>query len=189
MVLPKIDKIISEKITIKTKGDPVIKSAIRNPLLTIFLTISLVPSIYCSALESDSEECSQEILLSYFPSVFVKETLEQNKIPKEKWDSINQDLAARDKKIIEIVESKAMQMSSNPLKDPQQRQLAVKIFRDTLYENFSDVMKKNGINNEDQIHAMLEDIQQRKAKRFARCMQQHRQSQKLEKRESEQINK
>lgn len=137
----------------------------------------IVPANICAEAPAtisaqQDDECSQEILLAYFPGVFVKETLSKYNVPKEKWDAINKDLAVRDKQIIKIVEEKASKMSSNPLKDPQQRQAAVKIFRETLSENFAAVMKANGINDDKQIHAMLDDIQQQKAKRFARCMQQ-----------------
>lgn len=120
---------------------------------------------------TDTDECSQEVLLSYFPEVFVKETLKRFNVPKDKWDSINQDLATRDKQIIKIVESKAEKMNPNPLKDPRHRQEGVKLFRDTLYENFSAVMHANGIKDEKQINEMLEDIRQQRAQRFARCME------------------
>lgn len=137
----------------------------------------IIPANICAEAPPSSpaqleDECSQEILLAYFPGVFVKETLAKYNVPKEKWDAINKDLAARDKQIIKIVEEKASKMSSNPLKDPQQRQAAVKIFRETLSENFTAAMKANGVTDDKQIHAMLDDIQQQKAKRFARCMQQ-----------------
>ena len=62
-------------------------------------------------------------------------------------------------------------MNPNPLKDAQQRQAAVKLFRETLIDLFSSTMKANGISNDQQIQEMLNDIQQQKAKRFAMCMQ------------------
>lgn len=123
----------------------------------------------------DQDECSQEILLSYFPIVFVKETLKKYNIPQERWDSISKNLIARDKEIIKIVESKAAKMDPNPLKDPQHRQEAVKLFRETLADNFTAVMNANGIQDNRQIQAMLDDIQQQKAKRFTRCMEQQKQ--------------
>lgn len=121
---------------------------------------------------SDNEECAQEILLAYFPGIFVRETLSKFKVPQDQWDAINKELSLRDKEIIKKVEAKAAKMSSNPLKDPQQRQAAVKIFRETLFENFAEVMRAHGIKDDQQIQQMLDDIQQQKAKRFARCMQQ-----------------
>lgn len=121
------------------------------------------------------EDCSQEILLSYFPSIFVKETLKKFKVPENQWDAINKELNARDKEIIKIVESKAAKINPNPLKDPQQRQAAVKLFRETLMDNFASVLKAHGVSDDKQIQAMLDDIQQQKAKRFASCMQQQHQ--------------
>ncbi len=118
-----------------------------------------------------TDECSKELLLSYFPEVFVNETLGKFKVPQDKWAAINTDLSSKDKEVIKMVESKASQMNPNPLKDPQQRQAAVKIFRETLYQVFADSMRANGITDEQQIQGMLDDIQQQKAKRFAMCMQ------------------
>lgn len=135
--------------------------------------ICLLPSQNWAVTETD--ECSQEILLSYFPAVFVKETLKKHNVPQDKWDSINKNLASRDKEIIKIVESKAAKMDPNPLKDPQHRQEAVKLFRETLAENFTAAMNANGIKDNNQIQAMLDDIQQQKAKRFTRCMEQKKQ--------------
>lgn len=121
------------------------------------------------------DECAKEILLAYYPGIFVEETLGKFNVPKEEWPAIVKELGERDKQIIKQVESKASQMTSNPLKDPQQRQAAVKLFRDTLLENFAEVMRAHGVNDDKQIQAMLDDIQQQKAKRFARCIEKQRQ--------------
>ncbi len=115
-------------------------------------------------------ECSKEILLSYFPEIFVRETLAKFNVPKEKWDGIVSALAEKNKIVIKTVEEKASKLSNSPLKDPQQRQAAVKLFRDTILEIFSDVLKDNGITDEKQIQAMLDDIQQQTARRFAACI-------------------
>ncbi len=118
-----------------------------------------------------NDECSQEILLSYFPGVFVSETLKKFNVPQDQWDAIKKELLARDKEIIKQVEAKASKMNPNPLKDPEQRQAAVKLFRETLFDNFGAVAKAHGIKDDKQIQAMLDDIQQQKAKRFAHCME------------------
>lgn len=138
----------------------------------IALGVAVLPG-NISAAEAD-EECSQEILLSYFPNVFVSDTLSRFNVPKDQWDVIKKELAARDKDIIKQVETKASKLTPNPLKDPQQRQAAVKLFRDTLLENFSAVLKAHGVTDDKQIQSMLDDIQQQKAKRFARCMEKQR---------------
>lgn len=124
-----------------------------------------------TARDQTVDECSKELLLAYFPEPFVKETLKKFNVPEDKWDAIKSALANKDKEVIKIVEEKAAQMDPNPLKDPQARQAAVKLFRETLLQVFSDVLKANGITDEKQIQAMLDDVQQQKAQRFAKCMQ------------------
>lgn len=118
----------------------------------------------------EENECSKEILLAYFPKVFVDQTLARFNVPRDKWEDIDRELAEKDKDIIKVVEAKAETMNPNPLKDPQQRQAAVKLFRETLFDAFASVMKKNGVSDDKQIQSMLDDIQQQKAKRFAKCM-------------------
>lgn len=117
------------------------------------------------------DECSKDLLISYFPKVFVTETLKKYNIPQEKWDAITDDLTQKDKQVIKTVEERASKINPNPLKDPQQRQAAVKLFRETLTDLFSSTLKANGITDDKQISEMLNDIQQQKAKRFAMCMQ------------------
>ena len=68
------------------------------------------------------------------------------------------------------MEDKAAKMNPNPLKDSQQRQVAVKLFRDTLLEVFSNALTENGFKDKSQFQPMLDDIQQQKAKKFAICM-------------------
>jgi len=120
--------------------------------------------------DETSVECSKSVLLSYFPKEFVVETLKKFKVPKEKWEEINKKLAEKDSKVIDLVQEKASEIDPNLLKDPQKRQVAVKIFRETLLNIFSEVMKANGIQDPKQIEGMLDDIQQQKAQRFAQCM-------------------
>jgi hypothetical protein len=119
---------------------------------------------------ASAEDCSRDLLMAYFPKPFVNTTLEHFNVPKDQWDAINKELAEKDKEIVKNVEEKAGKMTPNPLTDPQQRQAAVKLFRETLLDSFSGVMKAHGVKDEKQIQAMLDDIQQQKAKRFAQCM-------------------
>jgi hypothetical protein len=118
-----------------------------------------------------NDECSKELLISYFPKVFVLETLKKYNVPQDKWEAIASELAQKDKQVIKTVEEKAAKLDPNPLKDPQQRQAAVRLFRETLTDLFALTMKAHGIKDGKQITDMLNDIQQQKAKRFAMCMQ------------------
>jgi hypothetical protein len=123
---------------------------------------------------SGNQECKTEIMLSYFPEEFVGVTLEKFNVPQAQRSAIKTELSGKDKEVIAIVEERAAKMSPNPLKDPQHRQEAIKIFKDTLYEMFSGVMQKHGVNDKEQIQAMLDDVQQQKAKYFAKCMEKMR---------------
>ena len=96
------------------------------------------------------------------------------KVPQDQWDAINKELAEKDKDVIKMVEEKASKVSPNLLRDPQQRQAAVKLFRETLFEVFSKVMKAHGITDDKQIQEMLDDVQKQKALRFKECMEKHR---------------
>lgn len=120
------------------------------------------------------DECSKDLLLSYFPEKFVNETFKRFNISEDKWAAINATLSTKDKDIVKLVEQKAASMNPNPLKDPQQRQAAVKLFRETLLQVFTDALKANGIQDTSQFQAMLDDIQQQKAKKFAQCMEKQR---------------
>lgn len=144
--------------------------------LVLGLSVALFPTALPaqSAPAGTDAECSKEILLAFFPEVFVNETLTRFNVPKDKWDSIKQALAEKDKEVVKTVEAKAAQMNPNPLKDPQHRQEAVKLFRDTLLDVFSTVLKANGVSDDTQIKNMLDDIQQQKAKRFAMCLEKHK---------------
>lgn len=117
------------------------------------------------------DDCSKELLISYFPEPFVNEVLKEYQIPKEQWAEINQALQDQDRTIISTVEAKAAKMTPNPLKDPSQRNVAVSIFKEILYEAFANVMNKYGIDDKNQITAMLDEIQYKKAKRFRECME------------------
>lgn len=126
-----------------------------------------------------ADECSKELLLEYFPKQFVVETLKKYNVPQDKWDSIASALSSKDKDVVRIVEDKSSKLNPNPLKDrdPQQRQVAVKLFRETLLQVFNEALQANGITDTRQVQAMLDDIQQQKARNFAQCMERQKASQ------------
>lgn len=127
--------------------------------------------VSAAAVPAGVDECARELLLSYFPEPIVIDTLKRFSVPQDKWSGITATLSNKDKEVVKIVEQKAADMNPNPLKDPQQRQAAVKLFRETLLQVFSDALKENGITDTSNFQAMLDDIQQQKAKKFAMCME------------------
>lgn len=127
-----------------------------------------------TAEEAGPDMCTQEALMSYFPESYVKNSLKKFNVPEDKWPAITQALHSKERDVIKTVEAKAENMNPNPLKDPQQRQAAVKIFKETLLEIATVPLKNNGVTDETQIKAILDDIQQQKAKEFAYCIEKHR---------------
>lgn len=140
---------------------------------TLALKLSLLAFLACLGVATAADECSKELLLDYFPKQFVTETLKKYNVPQDKWDAITSALATKDKDVVKLVEDKASKLTPNPLKDrdPQQRQIAVKLFRETLLQVFSDALQANGITDQQQLQTMLDDIQQQKARNFAQCME------------------
>lgn len=134
------------------------------------LPVNVSANVPTAIASPTADDCSRELLMAYFPKPFVEDTLGRFNVPKDQWDAISKELAEKDKDIVKTVETKASKMNPNPLTDPQQRQAAVKLFRETLLESFSTVLKAHGVKDDKQIQAMLDDVQQQKAKRFAKCM-------------------
>jgi len=143
----------------------------KRHLLTLCVGAVACFTPFYSSAEMQETECSEDIIMSYYPEPFVAETLEKFEIPQAQRSAIIRDLAEKDREVVPIVEEKAGKMSPNPLRDPKHRQEAIKIFRDTLYELFAATMQAHGVNDQEQIQAMLDNIQQQKAKQFAACME------------------
>jgi hypothetical protein len=150
------------------------KSALKKSIagLAVGVGALLAPlSVSAAAAPSATDDCAKELLLSYFPEPIVNDTLKRFDVPQDKWAGIVKSLSAKDKEVVKTVEKKAAAMNPNPLKDPQQRQAAVKLFRDTLLQVFTEALKENGLTDTSKFQAMLDDIQQQKAKKFAMCME------------------
>lgn len=117
------------------------------------------------------EHCTKEVFLSYFPEPLVNEVLREYNIQESLWPEINNKLKEQDLNIINTVLDKASSLSPNPLDDDSKRDVVISIFRESLYEAFFRVMKEYGIDNEQQIRAMLDQIQYMKGKAFKQCME------------------
>ena len=138
-----------------------------NVMIKAFICMVTIMAPVASYADATADEC-RELLLAYFPEPFVRETLKKFNVPEDKWDAIQKQLADKDKEVIKTVEKRAAQLDTNPLED---RQTAVKLFKETLLQVFTDVMKDNGITDNAKIEMMLKDMNQQKAQRFAKCMQ------------------
>ncbi len=114
--------------------------------------------------------CEKTMLLFNFPKEIVLETLKKYQVPEEKWPDIVKALEVKDKEIFKILEKKAATMNPNPLKDPGEHQNIPKLIRAVVLETFTNVLKENGVEDTTQFQAMLDDIQQERVKKFAKCL-------------------
>ncbi len=116
-------------------------------------------------------ECSEELLLPYFPEIFARTALENHKVAQEKITAILADLKAADALMNSKIEESAKKMKPNPFEAPINQQAAAQVFFDAMAEVFASIMQKNGIQDEEMIFSILEEIQMEKAKRFAECFE------------------
>lgn len=121
-------------------------------------------------LLSNSMKCTKEELMRFFPEQVVESILLKAKLPKEKADAIAQELSQKDRELAKIVEEKSSKVEPNPFKNLTHRDLAIRIYRETLYEVFAKVLKSHGITNEDQIQTLLDELQEARSKLFIECI-------------------
>jgi hypothetical protein len=117
-------------------------------------------------------KCSKEELMMFFPQPIVKSVLLNAHISENNADEIAKDLANKDRGMAKIVDEKASQFNPNPFKDLSQRDQAIKIYQETLFEVFANVLKSHGINDENQIRSLLDEVRTVKSKQFIECMRQ-----------------
>lgn len=118
----------------------------------------------------EASQCTKEELMTFFPKAVVKSVLIQHKVPEAEAQIIAQELSQKDQEVVKTVEMKASKLDPNPFKDLSNRDMAVKVFRESLFEVFSKVMKAHNITDESQIKALLEDLQATKGKLFVECI-------------------
>lgn len=140
---------------------------------TIVISMSFLTTLKAETTEavlSNSMKCTKEELMTFFPQQVVESILIKAKLSPAQAASIAAELSQKDQKLTKIVEDKAAKLDPNPFKDLSQRDLAIKIYRETLYEVFAKVLKAHGVTNEDQIQALLDEMQAAKSKLFIECI-------------------
>ena len=110
--------------------------------------------------------CNSPELEHNFPETYVNNVLEFYNVPKNKWKYITEDLSSKEGTIEQIIKEKASKINPNPLVAPVQFVTVSRLYRETLYETFRDVMKNNDVENEATIRDMLSRILDLKGKRF-----------------------
>lgn len=121
-------------------------------------------------------KCSKEELMMFFPQPIVKNVLINAQVSKTDAEEIASELANKDRRMAKIVDEKASHYSPNPFKDLSQRDQAIKIYQETLFEVFANVLKSHGIKDENQIHSLLEEVRTIKSKMFIECIRQQQEA-------------
>jgi hypothetical protein len=142
---------------------------------TTVTVLTCLTTLYAEKTDTEkapasSSECSKEELMTFFPQPVVQSTLSQSDLTKEQVNSIAKELASKNSELVKIVEEKAAKLEPNPFKDLSRRDVAIKIYRETLYEVFASVLKAHGITNDEQIQSLLDKIQEAKSKLFIECI-------------------
>lgn len=139
---------------------------------TVVMTLNcLVPLQAENAVKTPSSlNCTKEQLMTFFPQPIVESVLTEAKISEEQVKEISQELSQQDRELIKKVEEKAAKWDPNPFSDLSQRDLAIKIYNETLYEVFSKILKAHGINSDNQIQALLDKVREMKSKLFIDCI-------------------
>lgn len=119
---------------------------------------------------SSSLNCTKEQLMTFFPQPVVESVLIEAKIPEEQAKEIARELSQQDRELVKKVEEKAVKWDPNPFSDLSQRDLAIKIYNETLYEVFSKILKSHGIHNDNQIQTLLDKVREMKSKLFIDCI-------------------
>lgn len=145
--------------------------------MTIML-LSLVASRFLIAegeiREVGEANCRKEELLAFFPRSLVQWVLVKQHFSSEEAGRIAEELAYKDKELTKKVEEKAALFDPNPLRDLGHRDLAIRLYRETLYEVFAKVLRAHGIEDGDRIQALLDEMQSAKSTLFIECIRRER---------------
>jgi hypothetical protein len=127
-------------------------------------------------LDVESPVCTKQELMAYFPQILVKKILLKSNIQEQQARAIAEELAQKGQELEKIVAEKASKLDPNPFKDLSQRDVAIKIYRETLYEIFAKVLKNHGITDGNQIQILLDKMQLAKSKMFIDCIRKEQSS-------------
>ncbi len=145
----------------------------------LFFQTFFIATLVCMDVAADDQsdpvkypKCSKEELMMFFPKPVVKGVLIKAHFSEKDADSIANLLAAEDRGMAKIVDEKASHYSPNPFKDLSQRDQAIKIYQETLFEVFANALKSHGIKDENQIRSLLDEVRTIKSKMFIECIKQ-----------------
>jgi hypothetical protein len=149
----------------------------KSILTRVIFIVAIICSPVVALLATEKElpvhatlNCTKEELMTFFPKAVVKAVLIKSKISEEQADSIAEDLSTKDAELDKIVKDKASKLDPNPLHDLNQRDVAIKIYRESLFQGFAKVLRAHGITDDEKIQALLDELQRSKSQLFVDCI-------------------
>ncbi len=140
------------------------------PSWVVLWVVCLVSWNRVEGVETGEIRCSKEELLSFFPKQIVEQVLLQFHIPAVKASEVAEELAAKNHELIQMVEQRAATLDPNPFKDPTQREKAIQIYQEVLYEVLAQALKSHEIVGEAQVDLYLQEIRKLKSRLFVQCI-------------------
>lgn len=128
------------------------------------------PSATAASTAIKNFSCTKEELEAFLPEAVVRNVLLKNNFSEADANAIALELWQKNTMMREIMKKKASKLRPNPLEDLSQRDVGLKIYRETLYEVFSQTLKAHGISDEDKIQNLLDEIRETKSKLFLECV-------------------
>ena len=114
--------------------------------------------------------CNKQELGRFFPKRVLKAVLIKDQVPQDQAETIADNLSTKDDVLMRTIREKASRMDPNPFQDLNHRDVAIKLYRESIYQEFAKVLKAHGIQDEDKIQLMLDDLQRAKSKLFLDCI-------------------
>ncbi len=154
----------------------------RGPMkiATLFSILGLISSfgaLSAEVVHTTLPSCDPTILTKFFPAPLVSETLDAYNVALYNHQLIVKDLSNRDQDVIRTFETKARLQRPKPLivneqtlADPATRKAVMVLFDASLLEVFTQVLKRYAITNQEQIQAMFDHLQIKKAEYFDQCV-------------------
>lgn len=134
-----------------------------------YLVMSLLAAASLTAAINPQKDCSDDVLMVFFPKIFVEEVLKEHRIDKQKTDAIAKELATIDDSVITLIEERAKTMKPNPLEDMEAREARNELFSNALLKVFGDVLSRYDIKDRDVQIKMIEEIQNKRLNRWKEC--------------------
>lgn len=147
---------------------------IMNKKNFLFFLVSVVYVTSHLTAFDDTPSCYKLLETNFFEPKLVSQALSLQagyQQYQSTWPLINDELRRRSLNVSSIIKNKANRMNPSPLEYPFQYEAAANLLWTTLYEIFSSVVQKYGINDQGDISTMFNYLRTQQEVRLKNCLQ------------------